>query len=320
MMMNQNNQAMMRKTRTFQLQKAPSNIQEHQFMMTSPNVIDQYSNFTPKKASPPPPPPVKFPTSPEQIFGQEIIHFSHPQHSLSMVEMGEVFVCVGCKEYGCGKRFVCQECEFQLHDFCAFAPPALKAHPLHSQHSILFHSKPAKSGKVKSKCDVCGKPTKGFAFICTACGYQMHPCCAMLNTEIDYPPHPHTLKILPAAATASAADSTGFICGECKRKRSGRVYKCTSPQCEYYIHAWCAKSKVNGLKAHGIKPPEKPSMIATAAKVASQVVIEFIGGLVEGIGEGVGEVLVQNITKGSANDHSHTSNTSNTTSTRTRPH
>lgn len=39
-------------------------------------------------------------------------------------------------------------------------------------------------------------------------------------------------------------------------------------------------------------------MLAAAARVASQVVIEFIGGLVEGIGESVGDVLVQNIAKG----------------------
>ena len=130
------NQKQERKTRTFQLQKIPS-IQEHQF--TAP--IDQYSStttFAPKK----PPPPVEFPTSPQLIFGQEIIHFTHPQHPLSMVDIPDLFTCTGCKEYGSGKRFVCQQCEFQLHDFCAFAPPALKAHPLHSQHSVLFHSKP----------------------------------------------------------------------------------------------------------------------------------------------------------------------------------
>lgn len=148
----------------------------------------------------------------------------------------------------------------------------------------------------KTKCDVCGKPTKGFAFLCTACAFQMHPCCAMLNTEIDYPPHPHTLKIIPTTTT-TATDPTSFVCGECKRRRSGKVYRCTV--CEYHLHAMCAKSKINGLQANGIKPPEKPSVLAAAARVASQVVIEFIGGLVEGIGESVGDALVQNIAKGS---------------------
>lgn len=157
-----------------------------------------------------------------------------------------------------------------------------------------------KSGMVKSKCDICGKPSKGYAFICTACGFQMHPCCAMLNTEIDYPSHSHTLRILPGTTTTLNADSASFVCGECRKRRSGRVYQCTV--CDYHLHAVCAKSKVNGLQANNIKPPEKPNMFATAARVASQVVIEFIGGLVEGLGEGMGEVLVQNIAKGSSND------------------
>lgn len=217
-----------------------------------------------------------------------------------MVDLPDLFICVGCKEYGSGKRFVCQQCNYQLHDFCALAPPALKAHPFHSQHAMLFHSKPVKSGKTKSKCDVCGKPTKGYTFICTACAFQMHPCCAMLNTEIEFPNHPHTLKLTHSTTTTGAATNTDLsntiVCNECKKRRSGKVYRCTV--CNYNLHAFCAKNKVNGLQANGIRLPEKPSVLSAAAKVASQVVIEFIGGFVEGIGESMGEVLVQNITKG----------------------
>ncbi|PPS10981.1 hypothetical protein GOBAR_AA09665 [Gossypium barbadense] len=82
-----------------------------------------------------------------------------------------------------------------------------------------------------------------------------------------------------------------FSCGECNRKRSGRVYHCTT--CDYHLHAVCAKNMVNGLQANGIKGMDKPSMLGTAARLASQVVIEFIGGLIKGFGEGVGQVLVQ---------------------------
>ncbi|KAJ1394959.1 Zinc finger, PHD-type, conserved site [Sesbania bispinosa] len=240
-----------------------------EYQLTAPSDHQYYStatNYVTKKS----PQPMEFPTSPQLIFGEEIIHFSHPQHPLSMMDIKDLFICVGCKEYGSGKRFVCQQCDYQLHDFCALAPPALKAHPFHSQHSMLFHSKPAKSGMAKSKCDVCGKPTKGFAFLCTACAFQMHPCCAMLNTEIEYPNHPHTLKIMPSTSTnpsSNYTDSGGgsIVCGECKKKRSGKVYRCTV--CDYHLHAVCAKSKVNGLQANGIKPPEKPSVLAAAAKV-----------------------------------------------------
>ncbi|KAK7411988.1 hypothetical protein VNO78_03433 [Psophocarpus tetragonolobus] len=280
-----------RKTRTYKLEKSSSPTMEYQF--TAPSDQLYSTSYVTKKS---PPPAVEFPTSPQLIFGEEILHFSHPQHPLSMVDLPDLFNCVGCKEFGSGKRFVCQQCDFQLHDFCALAPPALKAHPFHSQHSMMFHSKPGRTGMAaKLKCDVCGKPTKGFAFLCTACAFQMHPCCAMLNTEMEYPSHPHTLRMLPTTSS-TVPDQGSFGCGECKKRRSGKVYRCTV--CEYHLHAVCAKSKINGLQANGIRPPQKPSVLAAAARVASQVVIEFIGGLVEGIGESVGDVLVQNIAKG----------------------
>ncbi|KAL5070860.1 hypothetical protein RYX36_021747 [Vicia faba] len=296
-----------KKTNTFLLQKSATK----EYQITAPN-DDQYHSKVTSIVTKKSPPRVEFPTSPQLIFGEEIIHFSHPQHPLSMVDLPDLFICVGCKEYGSGKRFVCQQCDYQLHEFCALAPPALQAHPFHSQHAILFHSKPVKSGMTKSKCDVCGKPTKGYTFLCTACAFQMHPCCAMLNTEIDFPNHPHTLKLTPSSATTSATATNtdhfnSIVCNECKKRRSGKVYRCTV--CNYNLHAFCAKSKVNGLQANGIRVPEKPSVLSAAAKVASQVVIEFIGGFVEGLGENLGEVLVQNITKGGSGTLTSANNT-----------
>lgn len=127
-----------RKTRSYKLERSSSAME---YQITSPSDHHYSTGYVTKKS---PPPPVEFPTSPQLIFGEEILHFSHPQHPLSMVDLPDLFNCVGCKEYGSGKRFVCQQCDFQLHDFCALAPPALKAHPFHSQHSVLFHSKPGK--------------------------------------------------------------------------------------------------------------------------------------------------------------------------------
>ncbi|KDP36722.1 hypothetical protein JCGZ_08013 [Jatropha curcas] len=245
------------------------------------------------------PSPIEFPTSPHLLLGEELIHSGHPQHRLFQVDLPELFTCAGCKEYGSGKRFTCQQCDFQLHEFCGLAPPLLKAHPLHMHHQLYFSSKPGKGGILKSKCDVCGKPAKGYSFRCNACNYQMHPCCAMLSNEINISVHPHPLKLLPAAvmSTLPNGDSSGgFVCGECNRfKRSGRVYRCTV--CEYHLHAVCAKNMVNGLHSNGIKV-ENSSMFGTAAKLASQVIIQFIGGIIEGIGEGVGEAFIQSIARG----------------------
>jgi hypothetical protein len=155
-----------------------------------------------------------------------------------------------------------------------------------------------KGGGSKSKCDVCGNTTKGYAFRCSACGFQMHPCCAMLSTEVNFPCHPHTLRLLPASNTTSNGDPGVFVCGECKiRRRSGRVYHCCV--CEYRLHAVCAKDMVNGLYANGIKGLEKPSTQGGSRwHFASEVVVKILGGLLEGLAEGFGEGLVQNVGKG----------------------
>ncbi|KAL0440554.1 UNVERIFIED_CONTAM: hypothetical protein Slati_2538400 [Sesamum latifolium] len=240
---------------------------------------------------------IEFPTSPHPAVGEQITHYAHSQHPLIELTLPELFTCSGCKEFGAGKRFACEQCEFQLHEFCAVSPPLLKNHPLHGQHQLVFHSKPrpAKGGISWPRCDVCGKSTKGFIFRCKACSFQMHPCCAMLSTEINFPIHPHPLKLLPAFNTSSSGNM-GVNCGECNKRRSGRMYRCTV--CEYHLHAVCAKPLINGLGANGIPTPEKPSALGTAARLASQVVIEFIGGLIEGFGEGMGEVIVQSIARG----------------------
>nr|XP_016443262.1 PREDICTED: uncharacterized protein LOC107768651 [Nicotiana tabacum] len=258
---------------------------------------------------------IEFPTSPQPPDDHDgvhanhngtIVHHTHSKHPLAEITLSELFTCSGCKEFGAGRRYACQDCDFQLHHFCALSPPSLKAHPFHGQHQLVFHAKPkqVKAGITWPRCDVCGKSTKGFTFRCrvNSCNFQMHPCCAMLSTEVKLPIHPHSLKVLPPGNALSGGagggnDQSGMVCGACKKKRSsGRVYSCTV--CDYHLHAMCAKSMINGLQEYGIKPPEKPNVLGTAARLASQVVIEFIGGLIEGLGEGVGEALVQNIGRG----------------------
>jgi hypothetical protein len=107
----------------------------------------QPTTYVPKKTT-----PIEFPTSPQLILGEEMLHFSHPQHPLSQVDLPDLFTCAGCKEFGAGIRFTCQQCDFQLHEFCALAPQALKRHPFHSQHQLSFFSKP---GDYVYFCPVC---------------------------------------------------------------------------------------------------------------------------------------------------------------------
>lgn len=81
------------------------------------------------------------PTSASAI-GEEILHFNHPQHPLVEASFPYIFTCIGCKEYGAGKRFRCRTCDLDFHDFCVLAPPSLQRHPFHSHHQLVFHTKP----------------------------------------------------------------------------------------------------------------------------------------------------------------------------------
>ncbi|KAJ1290224.1 hypothetical protein BS78_02G226600 [Paspalum vaginatum] len=232
---------------------------------------------------------------PEEGGGGELVHFSHPEHRLSRFDFPYLFLCVGCKEYGAGKRFMCQACGFQLHEFCALAPPSLHDHPFHPKHRhLLFFAKPA-GGFLRCKCDICGKAVRGFSFRCASCGFDMHPCCAAMARRLELPAvHEHPLLLMPQDGGSAAAE-TSFVCQVCRRtKRSGQhVYQCLP--CGYYLHARCAKDMVNGLYAHGIVPPEKRGALATAARVTVNALFGVIGGLIEGIGEGIGEAFVENI-------------------------
>ncbi|XP_042492887.1 uncharacterized protein LOC122072591 [Macadamia integrifolia] len=236
------------------------------------------------------PPPIL-----EEDDQKEILHFSHPQHKLTQINLPYIFMCKGCKEFGAGNRFKCLQCDFQLHHFCALAPPSVKSHSLHTQHSLVFLTKPG--GYLRSSCDVCSKAMKGYAFRCSTCNFAMHPCCAQLSMEMNFPVHAHNLKLL--SSTMSTSGDSDFFCSECKRKRSGQVYGCGVCD-QYHLHAVCAKNMVNGLYASGIRPPENPRKFGRVVGIASNVIIGFIGTLLEGIGEGVGGALFDTIAKKSS--------------------
>ena len=105
----------------------------------SPNFMDQQTIVGARRS----PYQVEFPTSPEvPQLGDEIFLVAHPQHPISQTHLPDLFTCAACKEYGAGERFTCTYCDYQLHGFCALAPPALKRHPIHPLHNIIYFPKP----------------------------------------------------------------------------------------------------------------------------------------------------------------------------------
>lgn len=121
----------LKKSRTFVLHKSSSmDLPTNSSLPHSTTMVHRKSNS------------IEFPTSPQAILGDDLLHFSHPQHPLSQVSLPDLFTCMGCKEFGAGNRFTCRQCDFQLHEFCALSPPALTDHPFHYQHQLVFNTKP----------------------------------------------------------------------------------------------------------------------------------------------------------------------------------
>lgn len=123
------NKSPLKKTNSFPLKnKSPTSI-----------IHQQATVIGPRRS----PHQIEFPESPEvPNMGDGIFHVGHPQHPISQTHLPELFTCAACKEYGAGERFTCTDCDYQLHDFCALAPPALKRHPIHPLHNIMFSAKP----------------------------------------------------------------------------------------------------------------------------------------------------------------------------------
>ncbi|KAH9300097.1 hypothetical protein KI387_011680, partial [Taxus chinensis] len=216
---------------------------------------------------------------------KEIRHFSHSQHALNMAHQPYLYICNGCKEPGAGPRYRCNQCNFNIHEFCSKAPATL-THPYHTLHQLIFHSKP--SALKKSKCFVCGKATNGFAFRCSTCNFSLHPCCSQLPAILFVKAHPqHTLKLLP---------SSPYTCNFCKKRGTTWVYCCTA--CGFYLHALCAKTAINSMEAEGTYVPEKQSKFGRAVRYASHVTQLFVDSLVESLGQGAGDAILDNFTRG----------------------
>lgn len=86
-------------------------------------------------------PSVEYPSSANPTRGEPVLLSCHPHPLVQLISL-DPFRCAGCKEYGADLRFACQQCDQQLHEFCALAPTTLNTHPLHTQHPLGFCSKP----------------------------------------------------------------------------------------------------------------------------------------------------------------------------------
>ncbi|XP_010489188.1 PREDICTED: uncharacterized protein LOC104766915 [Camelina sativa] len=160
----------------------------------------------------------------------EISHFSHPQHNLKFDYTEKPFKCDGCNEVGIGSRYRCSRddhgsCDFDLHAHCAL-PSASITHPFYKKCTFQFLAQPP--GNERRYCNACEKDVSGFVYHCKACGFDLHPCCAMLPMVLD---DGETKLFLYRKVSSS--------CHRCGRK--GRSWSYRSSCKKYNLHVACVR-------------------------------------------------------------------------------
>ncbi|CAL5385709.1 unnamed protein product [Camellia sinensis] len=161
----------------------------------------------------------------------EISHFSNPKHKPYFDRTDFPFKCDGCKEVGIGPHYKCTACDYDLHTQCHHAllsSPSL-SHPFYTKCSFQFLQRPP--GSIPRYCNACEKNVGGFVYHCTACGFDLHPCCAKLPMVLD---DGEVKLYLYRKVSAS--------CLRCGRK--GRSWSYRSGCKKYNFHVACVKEMV----------------------------------------------------------------------------
>lgn len=171
-----------------------------------------------------------------------INHFTHA-HPLAAADNDREFLCDGCKTVGIGKRFRCNGCDFDLHDYCGTCPRTLASHSMHRHPLTLVIRKVAadKNSLVDRICDVCRDPVEGLFYRCKECEFDVHPLCTQLPEKLNHALHkihPLTLKI----------SQTVGCCAVCRRSCGGWRYRCSA--CSFDMHLECVLKPVVRYPQH----------------------------------------------------------------------
>ncbi|KAJ3685461.1 hypothetical protein LUZ61_014625 [Rhynchospora tenuis] len=156
----------------------------------------------------------------------EIVHFSHPHHTLRLEYHETPFKCDGCREVGIGSRFKCSTCDYDLHKQCALSAsnPSIR-HAFYPKCIFQFLSRPP--GNAARYCNACEKDVTGFVYHCYRCGFDLHPCCASL---------PHVLEANEGLCLYLYR-KVSSSCHRCGRK--GRSWSYRSSCKNYNLHVAC---------------------------------------------------------------------------------
>ncbi|KAJ0250162.1 hypothetical protein HA466_0143470 [Hirschfeldia incana] len=103
-----------------------------------------------------------------------INHFTH-NHPLTEVNFFGMYTCDGCKLHGHGKTYRCNDCDYDLHEYCATCPPTLVNTWHAPDHELSLFTGPAHT--TERVCYFCRFYIEGMFYKCMHCSFESHPLC-----------------------------------------------------------------------------------------------------------------------------------------------
>uniref|UniRef100_A0A1J3I5G6 Putative nucleoredoxin 1 n=1 Tax=Noccaea caerulescens TaxID=107243 RepID=A0A1J3I5G6_NOCCA len=104
-----------------------------------------------------------------------IQHISH-NHPLTEVIVVGAYTCDGCKLYGTGKTYRCNDCDYDLHEYCTACPQTLGKSWHAPDHELSLINGP--THMTERGCYVCRAYIQGMFYKCKHCSFESHPLCA----------------------------------------------------------------------------------------------------------------------------------------------
>uniref|UniRef100_A0A2N9GE35 Phorbol-ester/DAG-type domain-containing protein n=1 Tax=Fagus sylvatica TaxID=28930 RepID=A0A2N9GE35_FAGSY len=89
-------------------------------------------------------------------------HTSHPEHELELKNYRKPYTCDGCKGHGFGKRYRCEQCDYDLHEDCMFTTPTT-SHKFFRNSTFKFYEQPPRKCN-KQYCDAEAAPRVGLEY------------------------------------------------------------------------------------------------------------------------------------------------------------
>ncbi|WZZ49011.1 hypothetical protein YC2023_049118 [Brassica napus] len=103
-----------------------------------------------------------------------IQRFTH-NHPLTEANGVGTYTCNGCKLHGHGKTYRCNDCDYDLHEYCATCPPTLIKTWHAPDHELTLFTGPAHM--TERVCCFCQFYIQGMFYKCKHCNFESHPLC-----------------------------------------------------------------------------------------------------------------------------------------------